>query len=171
MLAELNIVDWGIMALLLVSMLTSLLRGFVREALSLAVWALAFLLATMFYPRLQILLVDVITHPLLQQVAAFLALFLAALVVGSLVANLIGQLISLTGLGFVDRLLGMVFGLVRGVVIALAIAMVMDMSLQTADARPAWFVESQLIPQLLLLQDWARDTTATVLSWLTDVVA
>ena len=171
MLAELNIVDWGIIALLLVSMLTSLLRGFVREALSLVVWALAFFLATMFYPRLQVLLAEVIAHPLLQQDIAFLTLFLVTLMVGSLVANLIGQLTRLSGLGFIDRLLGMVFGLVRGAIIALAIAMVMDISLDSAGTRPLWFAESQLIPHLLLLQDWARDTTATGLSWLTEMLA
>ena len=171
MIAEFNVVDWGIIALLLVSMLASLLRGFVREALSLVVWGLAFLVAMMFYPRLQVVLSDLVAHPLLQQVIAFLGLFLGTLLVGAMVAGLIARLTRLAGLGLVDRVLGMVFGLVRGGVIALAVVMVMDMALETRDSRPAWYVDSQLIPHLQLLQHWARDTTATGLVWLSELTA
>ena len=49
--------------------------------------------------------------------------------------------------------------------------LLMDMTLEAGDARPLWFAESQLIPHLLLLQDWARDTTATVLAALTALLA
>ena len=89
--------------------------------------------------------------------------FMGTLIAASLLNYLIAYLLRLSGLGFIDRLLGTVFGMVRGAIIALVVVMVLDMVLPTGSERPAWFVESQLIPQLLMLQDWARETASYLL--------
>lgn len=171
MLQELNVADWLIIGLVTVSALVSLLRGFVKEALSMVAWIAALMLATMFYPELQVLLADYLPHELLQQVAAFLLIFVITLLAASLLNYLIAYLLKLGGLGFVDRLLGTVFGLVRGGIIALVMVMVLDMVLPAGHERPAWFVESQLIPQLMMLQDWARETAGYLLEQFFELTA
>lgn len=164
-MAELTIADWCILGLVLLSTLLSLWRGFAREAISLGAWVLAFFVASMFSPSLMSLLQETVEHQQLRQLTAFLALFIATLIVSSMLGFLVSQLIRVTGLGLADRVLGMAFGLVRGVILALALVLVADLALEAAEQQPAWFKQSVLIPHLMLLENWAHDTTAQMLDW------
>ncbi len=166
-MAEFNNADWLIVAVVAVSSIASLWRGFVREAISLAAWVAAFLLATMFGPAFESLLVDAIENPQIRQLSAFLLLFVATLLVCSLLGYLLSQLLKITGLGLIDRILGMAFGLVRGVVVVLALLLLVKLVLERGGAYPAWYQQSVLIPHLLLMENWARDTTASVLNFVT----
>src|SRR5690606_9817344 len=103
-------VDWVILAIVFISSMISLMRGFVREALSLVSWIAAFIVARMFHPNMQTLLADTISVPSVRFIAAFLILFVATLVVGGILAHLVGALIKMTGLTGTDRVLGMFFG-------------------------------------------------------------
>lgn len=165
-MAEFTIADWLIVAIVVISTLVSLLRGFAREAISLGAWVAAFFVASMFSPGMETLLGDVLENEQARQISAFLALFVATLLVCSMAGFLVSQLIKVTGLGLADRVLGMAFGLVRGVVVALAMALVVDLALESAGTRPAWYQQSLLLPHLMLMENWARDTTAQLLQWL-----
>lgn len=162
-----NWADWAIIAVVLLSCFIGVKRGFVKEALSLAVWALAFFVAISFHERLAVLLERSIDTPSLRYVVAFGVLFAATLVVGSLVNYLIGELVRVTGLSGTDRLFGAVFGWVRGVFVVL-VALVLLGGIFEDDP---WWRSSQLIPQLLVLEDWARDTTQDVMAWARNLVA
>lgn len=72
-------IDWVIIALITVSTLISLKRGFVREALSLVTWVGAFILARTFHPQMQSLLESTVETPLVRLIAAFAILFLEPL--------------------------------------------------------------------------------------------
>ena len=112
-------IDWVIIALITVSTLISLKRGFVREALSLVTWVGAFILARTFHPQMQSLLESTVETPLVRLIAAFAILFFGTLIVGAIINNMIGHLIRATGLSATDRVLGMGFGLLRGVVVVI----------------------------------------------------
>lgn len=162
-----TLADWLIIGLVALSAVASLWRGFTREAISLGAWITAFFVATMFAPAMGVALEDIVPHDQGRQIAAFGILFVLTLIAGSLLGYVLGQLIRATGLGFADRVLGMAFGLVRGVILALAIVMVANIALDASDTpRPAWFKDSLLVPHLLLLEDWARDGTARLMDWL-----
>jgi membrane protein required for colicin V production len=163
--AEFNNADWLVVALVAVSTVASLWRGFVREAISLAAWVVAFLVATMFGPALETLLAGGIENPQIRQLSAFLLLFVCTLLVCSLLGYLLSQLLKITGLGLVDRILGMAFGLVRGGVVVLALLLLVKLVLERGGSYPAWYQQSVLIPHLLLMENWARDTTASVLNF------
>lgn len=165
-MAEFTIADWLIVAIVVISTLVSLLRGFAREAISLGAWVAAFFVASMFSPGMESLLRDVVENEQARQISSFLALFVVTLLVCSMAGFLVSQLIKVTGLGLADRVLGMAFGLVRGVVVALAMALVVDLALESAGTRPVWYQQSVLIPHLMLMENWARDTTAQLLQWL-----
>ena len=115
-----NWADWTIVVILVLSSLISIKRGFVKEALSLATWILAVIIALFFSERLAVLLTDSITTPSVREVVAFAILFIATLLVGAMVNYLIGELVRITGLSGTDRTLGMVFGLARGFIIVMA---------------------------------------------------
>ena len=102
-------VDWAIIAIILVSSLISLRRGFVKEALSLLTWVIAGAVAWLFGGALAHHLQDYISTPSARVISACVILFVVTLLVGALVNFLIGELIRVTGLSGTDRFLGMVF--------------------------------------------------------------
>ncbi len=166
-MAEFNPADWLIVAIIAASALASLWRGFVREAISLAAWFVAFTVATMFSPALQSQLHGAIESPQIRQLSAFLLLFVATLLVCSLLGYLLGQLVRVTGLGFIDRILGVAFGLVRGAIVVLALLLLVELLLENTGSSPQLYQQSVLIPHFLLMENWARDTAAAVLKYVT----
>lgn len=151
-----NVADWVIVVVVVISTLISIKRGFVREALSLASWVAALIVAMVFFERLAVVLEPHITMPGLRLIVAFGALFVATLIVGAAVNFLIGELVDLTGLTGTDRALGTVFGMVRGAILVLTLLILMQPVLRTDDYR--WWRESALIPHFLMMEQWARET-------------
>lgn len=148
-------IDWVIITLIAVSTLISLKRGFVKEALSLVTWVGAFVIARTFHPQMQSLLESTVETPLVRLIAAFAILFFATLIVGAIINNMIGHLIHVTGLTATDRVLGMAFGLLRGVVIVIvAIAF----TRYTPLANDTWWKTSIMIDRLSVVEDWSRRT-------------
>lgn len=149
-----NWADWVILAILLVSSLISLKRGFVKEALSMANWVIAFFVAVTFRDQLSSLLVSHVATPSLRDMVAFGLLFAATLVVGAMVNFLLGEVVRMTGLSGTDRLFGMIFGFIRGFIIVMAVILVIP-SLVPID-QDIWWKQSLLIPELLTFEDWCR---------------
>jgi membrane protein required for colicin V production len=156
-----NWADWSIVAIITVSSLLSVKRGFVKEAISLAIWGLAFFVAVAFHERLAVLLHDSIDSASLRYLLSFAALFAATLVVGSMVNYLLGELVKMTGLSGTDRLFGMAFGLARGVIVVMAILILAPMAFPVD--QDAWWQQSILIPQFLLIEQWCKDLFALLL--------
>ncbi|HTT07235.1 MAG TPA: CvpA family protein [Gammaproteobacteria bacterium] len=136
-------VDIGILAVIGISTLISLFRGFVREVLSLVAWVAAFWVAITFSPQLADLLTSKISVPSARTFLAFGALFLATLFAGGLINFLIGKLIKATGLSGTDRMLGIFFGLARGIAIVTVLVLLAGL---TPLPKDPWWHESQFIP-------------------------
>jgi membrane protein required for colicin V production len=163
-----NWADWTIVAIIGVSCAFSLLRGFVKEALSLAAWLLATFVAIAFHERLAAVLARWIQTPSLQLILAFAALFVATLLLGALVNKLLGTLVAASGLGGLDRLLGTVFGLARGLLIVMAIVIWMPMVMPVKS--DPWWSESALIPHFESSEGVAREAFAAMMGWRKAVV-
>lgn len=161
-------IDWIIIGVLGISGLVSLIRGFVKEALSLLIWFVAFVLAIALSPKLAHLLSGWFAHETLQMIAAFVLLFVGTLIVGGLVNQLIVSLLSKAGLGPLDRLLGMVFGVLRGAIIVLACLMIVPAVISVEGQ--SWWQTSSLIPKFLMLEDWALATFSDIARWRHEVI-
>jgi membrane protein required for colicin V production len=149
-----NWADWAIIGIIVLSGVISLKRGFIKEAMSLLVWVLAFVVARMFSANMATLLVDYIDVVTVRYAAAFAILFAATLMVGALVNYLVGTLVRMTGLSGTDRLLGMIFGIARGALLVIvAVALIKHTPLTEA----MWWAESALIPEFLMLEEWSFD--------------
>lgn len=144
-------IDYAILAVVGISTLISLVRGFVKEAVSLVIWISAFFIASKFYLNLASLLTS-ISDQTLRNAAAIAILFITTLIIGALVNYLIGQLVSKTGLSGTDRVLGLVFGALRGVLVTSAILFFMDAF--TPASSSDWWIKSQLIPEFTLIVEW-----------------
>jgi len=144
--------DYVILGIVAISILVGAIRGFIKEAFSLAVWAAAFLVAFQYSGALAMQLESHIELPSARTALAFVSLFLLVLLVGGLVTFLIGKLVEKTGLSGTDRLLGGVFGGVRGLFIVLAVILVAGLTPVTKDP---WWKQSKMIQSLLPLAEWS----------------
>lgn len=158
-----NWADWTIVAILVLSGLISIKRGFVKEALSLATWILAVIIAFLFSERLAVLLADSIATPSVRELVAFAILFIATLLVGAMVNYLIGELVRITGLSGTDRVLGMIFGLARGFIIVMALLIFLPSLIPVN--KDGWWHESRLVPHFLSFEHWARSAANEVMQF------
>lgn len=159
-----NWADWVILGIVVASSLFGLMRGLIKEALSVANWIIAVLIASTFRDPLASLLVYQIETPSLRQIVAFSSLFFVTLMIGALVNYLIGEVIKMSGLSAVNRILGMGFGLLRGFVVVMALLLLVP-PIISIDEDP-WWSESALIPGFLAFEDWSRESGAELAAWL-----
>jgi membrane protein required for colicin V production len=143
--------DYAILAILLVSTLISVMRGFVREAMSLVSWILATALAIYFAPYMTAFMTDWITIYSLRVAVAFILIFVATLVLASIVSFLVNQLLKKGGLRPVDRTLGVLFGLARGVVIVSVLVLLVNF---TPFGEEPWLKEAVLAGHFQVIGDW-----------------
>jgi len=151
---DFSAVDWAIIAVLGLSILLSLWRGFVREAVSLAGWIAAFVVANMFVGEMATFLQQWIVNVTGRYVAAYALLFAGMLMVAGIVGKLSAQVVKVTGLTLLDRFLGTVFGFARGIIIVLVVVYVLR---QLAPPQNLlWLDESQLMPHVDMLGQWVQ---------------
>ena len=128
--------DYTVIAIVGISILMSVIHGLVRELLALASWVVAFVVAQSFAANVASLLPAALENPSLRLLAGFLGVFFAVLIAMTLLAMALSGLIKAAGLGFADRALGAVFGLVRG--LAIVVIAVLLAGLTALPRDPAW---------------------------------
>ncbi|MTI12944.1 CvpA family protein [Sansalvadorimonas verongulae] len=146
-------VDWAIMAIVLVSALISLTRGFFKEVLSLVTWVAAVIIAWLFSGSLSLMFQEYIDTPSLRASAAAAVLFIATLLTGGLINSLIGKLVQMTGLSGTDRALGMIFGAMRGV---LLVTMLVGVGEYLPVHQDNWWRASTLVPHFEIVSTWVK---------------
>lgn len=155
-----NWADWTILAIVAISTLIGLSRGFVREVLSLLTWVAAFVVAMMFRDQLAPLLSNLVDTPSLQAIAAFAILFIFTLLAGAGLNMTLSAFVEATGLSGTDRVLGMVFGLFRGGIVVMAL-LIFAPALAPVN-EDGWWQESTLIPHFLEFEDRAREAAGAI---------
>ncbi|AOS98599.1 MULTISPECIES: CvpA family protein [Microbulbifer] len=155
-----NWADWTILAIVAISTLIGLSRGFVREVLSMLTWVAAFIVATMFRDELAPLLSNLVDTPSLQIIAAFAILFIFTLLAGAGLNMTLSAFVEATGLSGTDRVLGMVFGLLRGGVVVMALLILAPALVPVEE--DGWWQQSVLIPHFLEFEDRARDLAVAI---------
>ena len=159
-----NWADWAIIGIFSLSCLIGLIRGFVREALSLVIWIAAVLVAKVFGGQLEILLIDQIETPSIRLMTAYAVLFIVTLLLGAMLSYLIGALVRATGLSGTDRLLGMVFGAARAFIIVMALLILLPGFIPVNEDE--WWAQAQLIPHFLACEEWVKAAYDQVSQWL-----
>ena len=137
--------DYAVLTIIGVSVLLSVIRGFVREVLALASWVIAFFTASLLSGKVADWMAGTITNDVGRMLVAFGTVFLATLLGMSLIALAFSGLVRRAGLGMEDRLLGGVFGFARGMLIVLALVLLGGLT--AAPRQPVWH-EALLSPML-----------------------
>lgn len=138
-----NGADLAILGILLVSIVVSLIRGFIKEVFSILVWVAAIIAAFQVAGPFAEALEPIVDLPSARIILAFAAVFVLVLVIGGLISFLIGKMVEKTGLSPTDRLFGAVFGLARGLAIVVLAVLLMRV---TPFAEDPWWHQSRLLP-------------------------
>ena len=128
-IASFNLLDWFILLIWLVSSGYGIARGFAREALSIIGWVSAFLLANVLADSVSDLAGNLIDEPTTRYLLAWVLTFIAVLLMFGVIAAFLSKQMRQPGFNIGNRLLGGIFGLLRGVIIVAAISILLRAAL------------------------------------------
>ena len=140
-----TVFDYVVLAILLASAILGAWRGLVGEILSILAWVVALIAAWMFGGEVGAALFAGIGDATLRLVAGFVTVILLVLVVIALLKLLMRGLLKAIGLSLTDRMLGVLFGLLRGLAIVLVIVILGGL---TSAPKQPWWREARLSPPL-----------------------
>jgi membrane protein required for colicin V production len=146
-------VDYVILAILVVSAAISVIRGFLREALSLLGWVFAFWLALTFADDVSGLFERYVSQPSIRHALAFFTIIVATLVITAIVMYFVRLAVDKTEITGTDRALGVVFGIARGIVIVAILVLFAGL---TALPKDPWWKESLFLPHVQVLAEEIR---------------
>jgi len=146
-------VDYIILAILIISAAMGLVRGLLREAIAVITWFLAIVLAWIYGPSLEPILGGVLVGSPLRIWAARAIIFVGVLLLGGAVAVVLGHYVRVSMFAGMDKFLGFVFGIIRGVVIVGAFTIAIQALRMDEDAR---WKNSKLMPYAIGVADALR---------------
>jgi membrane protein required for colicin V production len=155
-----TIFDYVVLAAMALSVLLGAWRGVVNELLALVAWVAAFLVARIEAPQATHWLAGQIAEPGLRLAAAFIIIFVGVLILFAIARMLLSRLLSAVGLGTLDRLLGAVFGVLRGLAVMMLVLVFLP-KLLPVDQDP-WWQQSLLIPRFLRFEGAARQLVSAL---------
>lgn len=148
------VADLIILSIIVLSVIVSLMRGFVKEALSLAGWLVALWIAMTFSSGMAELFGSSIKDPTLRLLAAFISLFVLSLIVAAIINFFATQFVQRAGLTGVDRTIGGVFGFLRGILLVTIIVMLLGL---TTLPKEPWWDESFFMFRFEVIATWLKD--------------
>jgi membrane protein required for colicin V production len=149
-----NMVDLLVLGIVGISALLGLSRGLVREILGLGSWLTAGYAAFRIGPSVMPMTREAIGNPDIADPAAYAITFVVLLIVLSLLANLVGRIVQLSALGGLDRTLGLVFGILRGIAVLIAAYIPLALMLPPEKWPPA-ALQARSLPWIYAGAVWA----------------
>ena len=138
--------DVGVGVLVLISAILATARGLTREVLSLATWAGSAAIAVYMWQYHPEIARDYIAEPVVADIATVVVTFIIALIVLHLLTMRIADFVVDSRIGPIDRSLGFIFGILRGILIAIVITIFGNWLL--GSNLPDWARNSQSLPYL-----------------------
>lgn len=140
-----NLADIIVFVILILSAAIAFARGFVREVLSIGAWVGAAVATIYGFPFAQPVARRYIEMTLIADVVAGVVIFVVVLILLTVVSHMLAKLVRGSGLGAVDRSLGLLFGLARGAVLICIAYLVLVWAVPEPD-RPDWFTQARTLP-------------------------
>jgi membrane protein required for colicin V production len=140
----LNLLDILLVMIVALSVVTGFVAGFARVGIGFLATIVGLLFGFWFYGIPAATVHKYVSSETLSNIFGFLLIFLGVIAVGGLLAKLLSKVFKWTGLSWLDRLFGAVFGVVRGSL--MAVAFVAVLMAFTSKPLPNWMVDSKLLP-------------------------
>ncbi|MDD5179730.1 MAG: CvpA family protein [Gallionellaceae bacterium] len=153
--------DYTVIVIIALSALLGWWRGLAYEVLSLLGWVAAILVARLFAASVAPFMPAALGEEAVRTAVAYAALFIGTLIIGGIVAWLLSKLVKFVGLGWLDGMLGILFGVLRGVLVVLALVLVAGMTRLPGESswRNAW-LSKPLESVALATRAWLPDNMA-----------
>lgn len=145
--------DIIITGIILLSILIGIVRGFIKELISLITWVVAIVLAAMFTSALAEHMTFSKT-PFVRSLCAFILIFVSVVFVGAIINFIIGTLVRKTPFSTADRVLGSIFGVLRGIVFITILVLLGGL---TPLPQAPWWQTSYFIPRVQVLSLWLKE--------------
>ncbi len=142
-----TLLDGLVLVVILISALLAMLRGFVREVLSIASWVAAAAAAYLFYDDLLPLVRQYVSNEYVSLGIAIGGIFFVTLIIVSIITMKISDFVIDSKIGILDRTLGFVFGAARGLLL-IVVAMLFFNFLVPPAQQPAWVAQARSKPML-----------------------
>ncbi|MDR4518763.1 MAG: CvpA family protein [Nitrosomonas sp.] len=143
-----TIFDYVVLGIFFISIILSIVRGLVREVLSIAGWVIAFIAASTFAYDFEPYIPPELSGESLRIIAAFILVFIATLIISVMITMLLNALIKNVGLGFIDRILGAFFGFTRALVVVMVLVLIAGL---TALPQQSLWRQAVLSPTLEMM--------------------
>lgn len=143
--------DYVVLTLTGIFALFGLVRGFTREAISLAGWIAGAVVVRFFHEPVTRWLAPHVGGEAAGAIVAFLLLFFGTVIVGSLIGGMAGGVTRRSGLGAIDRVLGLGFGAVKGVILSAVLFLLLQFATGLFDVdkeSPDWLANARTAPLL-----------------------
>lgn len=155
-----NIVFNSFDIILLIGIIVSLIigysRGFIKETLSIINWLLAAWVSFEFYHNLKVFIINYVTSPILADAISFGILFLLSIISLTIISNFISKNIKNSLLAPLDRVLGMVFGLIRAGLLIIIIIIAGNQTVWINNNTPPWIYKSSSYPIITLTTNYLK---------------
>lgn len=145
--------DFVVIVVIVVSAIISVIRGFVREALSLLAWVLAIVASLKFTAQLSPWMAHKVGSDSGGAMLAFISIFAGVLVIVSIANVFIVKMLHKTALRSADRSLGALFGLVRGGLVVMVAVIILEL---TPAPKANWWKQSLLLPYFKYFSHYVR---------------
>jgi membrane protein required for colicin V production len=142
----LSILDWALLLVVVLSVLQAIAQGFFHEFFALAGVVVGYLLAAWEYPRVAAWYARYVNSQWAADIAGFFTVFFVVLLLAGVIGRIVRWAVHGVGLRWFDRVLGAVFGLLRGAVVCTVIVLAL------AAFAPHWagLQQSRSAPFLLV---------------------
>jgi membrane protein required for colicin V production len=160
--------DIFLLVVMLISGLLAMIRGFMREVLSIAAWGIAALVTVYAFPKASTIAQQYVGNEMASKGVAIVGVFLVTLLVISIITVRISDMILDSRVGALDRTLGFLFGLARGFLIVVIAYTFFDWFVPAK--KPDWIQNSKSLVVLKESGDWLKsqlpeDPEGTILKW------
>lgn len=142
-----NWFDFAVLGLLALSALLAMARGFVKELLSLAGWIIAAIVTFVALPHVSPLALQIVKSKTIADIGSGIVIFLVVLVICGIITHALTRRLPSGTFGFVDGLLGLVFGLARGALLVSLAYLLLNFAFKS-DNLPPWVLEARTKPYL-----------------------
>ena len=142
--------DFVVVAVILISAILAMVRGFVREVLSIASWLIAAVAAYYLYEPFRGVIEPYIENEQLATIVSVAVIFIIVLVIATYVTMKVADIVIDSRVGSIDRIFGFAFGAIRGV---LLVVVAFALFVWLVDDQPAWIAEAEAQPMLVDLSE------------------
>src|SRR4051794_28768329 len=150
-----TLLDVILLVVMLISALLAMVRGFMREVLSIASWVAAALVTVLAFPRLLPVVQGYLSNDIVAKAVTIGAVFLGTLIVVAVITIKISDMVLDSRIGALDRTLGFLFGLGRGLIIVVVAYLFFDW-LVPDRSKPEWVMKAKSKIVLSSTGDWLK---------------